>query len=161
MDGLNRRELLAAISVVVVLCAGCSDTDHVEVYPVKGTVTFNGKPMVGGGSISFIPTTNQRGKTAGGTINPDGTYELMTYDAGDGSMAGDFRVLINQVVYDEPSNNGDSDGSGAVVEPTVTVEEADRIPFKYSDPDNSPLTAKVEAKPLNTIDFTLEPVKKK
>ena len=53
--------------------------------------------MKGGGAISFVPTSNQPGKAAGGEIKDDGTYELMTHKPGDGSMAGDFRVTITQV----------------------------------------------------------------
>jgi hypothetical protein len=115
--------------------------------------------MVGGGSIAFIPKDHQEGKTAGGTINPDGTYELQSYDTDgfDGSMAGEFQVLITQVVVEEPENTGDSDETGAVMEAVPAVAEADRIPLIYSDPVGTPLTAKVEAKELNEINFDLKP----
>jgi hypothetical protein len=143
----------------LVVNGGCGKNDNVAVFPVKGIVNFNGKPMVGGGSIAFIPITSQEGKTAGGTINPDGTYELQTYESDrfDGSMAGNFRVIITQVVFEEPEYTGDADGSGVVVESTEGVPEDDRIPLIYSDPVSSPLTAKVEAKELNTINFDLTP----
>jgi hypothetical protein len=136
-------------------CGGASD--NVEVFPVKGKVNFNGKPMVGGGSISFVPTAKQQGKGAGGVINPDGSYVLGTYAEDDGSMIGDFRVVITQVVFDEPENTGDSDSGGmAQTEPITVVPEGDRIPPIYSDFAGSPLTAKVEAKDLNEIDFSLD-----
>lgn len=159
MHGLKHRQFLLAACCVAVFCAACGKNDNVEVYPVKGIVKFNGKPMAGGGSIVFIPTSNQVGKSPGGTVNPDGTYELTTYseEGADGSMTGDFRVLITQTVYEEPPITEDSDQSGTVAESVEVVQEADRIPLIYSDPVSSPLTAKVEAKELNTIDFDLKP----
>jgi len=136
------------------LCLGCGPSGQVKVYPVKGKVTFAGKPMVGGGSIALIPLENQPGKTAGGMIQEDGTYELETYQPGDGSMVGDFRVVINQVTVKEPTPT--PDGSAAPPAAGFTVAEADRIPAVYGDLQNSPLTAKIEAKSLNEIDFALQ-----
>ena len=141
--------------LVVSLAGGCGPTGQVKVYPVKGKVTFAGKPLVGGGSIALIPQqTNQEGKAAGGEIKEDGTYELMTYAPGDGSMVGDFRVVISQVTVKEPTAT--PDGSAAPNATIYTVPEADRIPRIYGDLENSPLTAKVEAKPLNELDFDLK-----
>jgi hypothetical protein len=160
MCGVRCGWSLGMSYLAVMFVVGCGKSDNVEVYPVKGIVNFNGKPMVGGGSIAFIPKDNQEGKTAGGTINADGSYELQTYDTDgfDGSMAGEFRVLITQVVVDEPENTGDSDETGGGAREAVSVvEEADRVPQIYSDPVGSPLTAKVEAKDPNVINFDLPP----
>src|SRR5262245_23100233 len=71
------------IPLVMFVIAGCSQSGNVKTYPVKGLVTFEGKPMVGGGAISLIPTTSQPGKTAAGIIKPDGTYVLGTYTEAD------------------------------------------------------------------------------
>jgi len=140
---------------VAVFAAGCGSSDNVAVYPVKGKITFNGKPMVGTGAISLIPTGKQAGAAAGGEIKEDGTYELTTYKPGDGSMPGEFRVVIHQVVFQEGANteDGAAPGSSAVPPP---VPEADRIPEIFSNPTNSPLTMKVEAKP-NEINLDLKP----
>lgn len=146
----------AALLSLVAVCGCGGSSDQVEVFPVKGVVTFNGKPMIGGGSISFVPTGGQKGKSAAGTIEPDGTYTLGTYAEDDGSMTGDFRVVITQVTVEESPNVGDDGGVPSPGSITV-VEEADRIPLIYADFANSPLTAKVEAKDDNVIDFTLEP----
>jgi hypothetical protein len=133
---------------------GCGPSGQVKVYPVKGKITFAGKPMVGGGSIALIPLADQPGKTAGGMVKEDGTYELETYKPGDGSMVGDFRVVINQVTVKEPTPT--PDGSAAPPSAGFAVAEADRIPAVYGDLQSSPLTAKIEAKPLNELDFDLK-----
>jgi hypothetical protein len=150
---IHCARLLATLATVAAL--GCGGSDDAQVYPVKGRVTFNGKPMAGGGSIAFAPINSQTGKAAGGEIRPDGTYELTTYSDSDGSMPGDFRVTIMQVTVQEPPTTSD-DGGKPQPAPVATVAEADRIPAIYSDPYNSPLTAKVEAKELNELNFELE-----
>ena len=154
MDMLHRIGLLLPGLAIVFTAAGCGSSDNVTVYPVKGKVAFNGKPMVGGGSISLIPTGNQPGAAAGGEIKEDGTYELTTYQPGDGSMPGEFRVVITQVVFREPGNSEDGQAPTAAAPPPVP--EADRIPEIFGNPMQSPLTMKVEAKP-NEINLDLKP----
>jgi hypothetical protein len=150
---LRVRTLLFALAIASA-AAGCGSSDNVTVYPVKGKIAFNGKPMVGGGSISLVPTGNQPGAAAGGEIKEDGTFELTTYKPGDGSMPGEFRVVITQVVFREPGNSEDGQAPTAAAPPPVA--EIDRIPEIYSHPTNSPLTMKVEAKP-NEINLDLKP----
>jgi hypothetical protein len=141
------------VGTLMLSAVGCGHSGQVEVYPVHGQVKFAGKPMVGGGAIAFIPTANQSGKSAGGRIKEDGTYTLDTYSSGDGSMPGDFRVVVMQEVFREPQAS--PDGSAPTPAATPDVPEADRIPAIYSDHQRSPLTAKVEAKP-NEINFDLQ-----
>jgi len=145
-----RKTLLIGL---ILLVAGCSPSGQVKTYPVKGTIKFEGKPMVGGGAISLIPITDQRGKTAGGTIQPDGTYSLETYKPGDGSMAGEFRVVIFQETVKE--GKAAPDGAAPSATAAMDVPVADRIPVVYADDRNSPLKATVETKP-NVIDFDLK-----
>src|SRR5262245_14866369 len=114
----TRRWLSWAGAAAVVLAAvGCSD--GVTVYPVRGKVTFEGRPLPGGGSIALVPLAKQAGKAAGGEIAADGTYRLTTYKDGDGSMAGAFRVVITQVVEREalPSHDGERPGRPVAVVP--------------------------------------------
>jgi hypothetical protein len=121
------------------------------VYPVHGRITFEGKPMAGGGAISFVPLADQRGKTAGGIIKEDGSYTLGTYAESDGSMPGDFRVIVMQQTVREPEPT--KDGS-APVGAISTVMQADRIPLSYAGQE-SPLTTKVESK-QNELNFDLK-----
>lgn len=145
---------------LLLLCAafnyvlpGCGPAGQVKTYPVKGRITFEGKPMVGGGGISLIPLADQPGKTAGGTIQPDGTYVLGTYKDADGSMAGEFRVVVFQETVKE--GKAAADGSGGAIAGVSTVAAGDRIPVVYANDRESPLTAKIEAKP-NEINFDLK-----
>jgi hypothetical protein len=139
-------------SLVVVVSLGCGDSNN-TVYPVKGKITFEGKPMKGGGAISFMPVGNQAGKAPGGEIDENGNYVLTTYKPGDGSMAGEFRVVILQVVEKEPEPTPDG-RAPAPAPPPLPV--ADRIPAIYADPQRTPLTTKVEAKGANELNFDLK-----
>ncbi|MCA9016438.1 MAG: hypothetical protein KDA77_13985, partial [Planctomycetaceae bacterium] len=121
-----------------------------------------------GGAISFVPISAQKGKTAGGTIKEDGTFVMSTYDDGDGSIAGEFRVIVYQTTVKEPETVPDSDGfasgksSGpASSEPIQTVEKKDQIPILYSDPSKSPVTVKIDPNDQNeSLIIDLKPLRK-
>lgn len=154
MTLISRLSQTGLFVLAIGLMAGCGNNGNVTVYPVSGTVKFNGKPMEGGGSIAFMPKGKQAGKAAGGTINMDGTYSLSTYKENDGSMVGDFKVIITQETSIEPMATPDGEAPTAKPKPEVPADA--RIPAIYSDPQSSVLEAKVEAK-ANTIDFDLKP----
>jgi hypothetical protein len=148
------RSLTAACLTAIL--AGCGDSDRQTVYPVRGTIRLEGKAMPGGGSIAFIPMEHQKGKTAGGEIRENGTYELSTYSNGDGSMAGYFRVVIIQATATEP-HASIPDGQPVPKEGLqgMTVAIEDQIPAAYGDPSKSPLRATVEPT-SNVLNFDLQ-----
>lgn len=140
--------LVAFALFLLSFSGGCG---RIPVYPVRGKITFEGQPMKGGGSISFMPMNDQPGKAAGGEISSDGSYVLMTHRPGDGSMTGQFRVVIAQVTENEPERSPD----GSAPKKSQSLPKEDRIPTIYADPQNSPLTATVEAKD-NELNFDLK-----
>lgn len=133
-------------------CGGCGSGEP-AVYPVEGKVTFEGRPLPGGGAISFVPLDDRAGKTAGGEIAADGAYALTTRKPGDGSMAGEFRVVITQVTEKEPERSRDD---GKKAKGGWSLPAADRIPDIYGDHYKSPLRATVEAKNPNKLDFDIK-----
>lgn len=142
-----RMSTAVAAAVLLAVVSGCGSGD-VAVYPVKGTVMYKGKPMVGGGSISLVPLTPQPGQAAGGMIADDGTFVLTTYKDGDGSMPGEFRVVITQEVFSEGA--GSEDGQPTSVA-KADVPVAQRIPDTYADPTNSPLKLTVKPEPQEDV----------
>jgi hypothetical protein len=142
--------LWAGALLVLVTSLGCESNN--PVHPVRGKVTFEGQPLAGGGSIALIPLVDQPGQTAGGEIAEDGSYKLSTYKDGDGSMAGEFRVVIYQVTEKEPEITEDGQ---AVAKAASSVPMEDRIPTVYADAQNSPLRAKVDGS-TNEINFDLK-----
>jgi hypothetical protein len=93
-----------AYSFVVALVAGCGSTTY-ETAPVHGTVAIDDKPLYQG-KIRFAPIAKgentQTGKPAFGTIQPDGTYRLTTFEPNDGAVVGEHWVTILNVGEDLP-----------------------------------------------------------
>jgi hypothetical protein len=138
--------------LIVLMLAGCGPFGEASVYPVKGKVTFEGKPLVGGGSIAFVPLTPPTGRPAGGVIAEDGTYQLTTRRQGDGATAGEFRVVITQQTVKEPE--AAADGQDPIKPSSIPM--ADRIPAAFSDHAQSPVKATVEPKSPNEINIDLK-----
>jgi hypothetical protein len=126
---------------------------------VSGRITVDGKP-VPGGTISFVPPT---GKAAVGSISPDGTYTLGTYQTSDGALVGPHKVVIHSTRV----------GSGSVVSVPTTFEDELKpvkdsgkvivpgkvdwlVPERFSQLATTDLTASVETDGQR-IDFDLPP----
>lgn len=128
-------------------CAGCGP-GRPATATVQGKVTYQGKPVVEG-TIVFYP---EKGRPATGTLAPDGSYRLTTFDANDGAMLGPHRVTIEarRITPTMIPAGDDPESAGAHGPPKVEW----LLPEKYAGRDSSPLTA--EVKPgRNDIDFDI------
>lgn len=140
------------IGLILLSCLGCG-SDQLRVYPVSGKISFDGKPMEGGGAIALIPTGTEAGKAAGGIIDEDGNYTLSTYTEGDGSIPGKFRVIITQTAVEEPEATPDGTAPRESV-PFLSAEKL--IPAIYSDFNASPLTVEIKAEKQEGVNFDLK-----
>jgi hypothetical protein len=127
-----------AISFAFCLLAGCSgqskDPPHVPVYPVEGKLIVSGRlagnsrvvfhPVDKGDSISLRPVANTR---------PDGTFQLMTYAAGDGAPAGEYIVTV--VWLNESIPIDECEG--------LDLTAHDRLCGRYADPATSQIRATI------------------
>lgn len=82
--------------IMTCLVAGCgSDTSTakkmMQAVPVKGVVKLKGKPLTQG-SIRFEPEDG--GREASGSINPDGSFVMSTFENEDGAVQGLHRVAV-------------------------------------------------------------------
>ena len=70
--------------------AGCSgDPNMPKLGKVHGTVTYKGKP-VDSGTVTFNPIPGKGGETgqnATGEIESDGSYEMTTFNTGNGASS--------------------------------------------------------------------------
>jgi hypothetical protein len=88
--------LIAVTSLAFLACVGCGSRSGsgsvTSTVPVKGKVTYQGKPLTQG-TITFEP--DDIGREAHGNISADGSFTLTTYKEGDGAVPGLHRVAVS------------------------------------------------------------------
>jgi len=160
MLALSSRNAHARVSLVatgIIIClalslSGCNGGAGSK-QPVKGKVTFEGEPLVGGGTIRFVPLNGDGIRPSGGSIDKEGNYELT-----EPLPPGDYRVEIyqNDVLKDAEYSEvpEDSEEEPELISPEEPVPEDKRIPSYYNG-TKSPLKVTVKAEE-NTIDLALK-----
>ena len=91
------RVLTVLVALFSLLCHGCGSSPALAVaqpVPVKGKITYRGKPLTQG-QITLDPTDG--GPDAKGKIEPDGRFTLTTHQEGDGAIIGVYRVVVSDV----------------------------------------------------------------
>lgn len=125
-----RRHRLLLIGTIIIACWGCGD-DKPALVPVHGTVLLNDKPMTTG----KLTTVTEAAHGAAAFIQPDGTFELKTYESGvgsDGASPGMHKVAV--IATEEPASNDPDAAPGKSL-----------IPKRYNVPETSQLTIEVKA----------------
>ncbi len=131
----------ARLSVLVLIClalaatSGCNSSGgqgtvrSIKTYEVKGKVVqADGTPLPGG-TVKLVPIPKKGSEDeATGEIQADGTFVLGTRKAGDGAVAGEYKVRIEPV-------------SPRVIKDKIQLPE---YPSKYRDEDASGLTATIK-----------------
>jgi hypothetical protein len=91
-------------SILAILFANLTGCGGRELVEVRGTVASSGQPVTGGALVfSPIATSENEppGKSATGDIQPDGSFQLSTYDLHDGAIVGRHRVRFIPPIDDE------------------------------------------------------------
>ncbi|WP_417385331.1 hypothetical protein [Gimesia sp.] len=140
-----KLNIVSFCSVLLLLSTmtGCGEQiEKKPTAPVKGVVTYQGKPLETG-EIVFFPDTGEQ--IAHAKIQPDGSFQLTTYDEGDGAFPGKHKVSIVS----------ERDMEGVSAEDPEASLEPSYIPTKYNMQKTSGLTAVVKEGD-NEINFDLE-----
>jgi hypothetical protein len=126
------------VTFVLASVAGCpGGPDLPPTYRVSGHVTYKGKPVTGG-VVTFL---SDKGNLATGPIE-GGRYRLSTFGEQDGAVAGHHQIAVVGTVGD-PSL------------PLDSMPEADRIPDRYADLNQTKMEADVPSRKV-TIDLHLD-----
>lgn len=146
------------LSLPLVLGCGGSVAPPAPVYPVSGTVKYNGQPVVGA-DVTFYNA--EAGRSAFGRTNEDGEYQLSTFSSNDGAVAGKQVVTILKVeppppVVSEPSVESQDYVPPGIGQDIAPVKPKSGIPEKYGKAETSGLIAVVNADAPNKIDFDLK-----
>lgn len=127
--------------------AGCGGSEF-QLAPVKGKVTYKGKPLEFG-TVIFLP---EKGPAATGQIQSDGSFVLetgtQTGGARKGAVVGKHKVEIRCLETQRP---GFKPPEGQEMPAGKSL-----IPAKYNQADSSGLTAEVTAKGPNEFTFDLK-----
>jgi hypothetical protein len=145
--------------IVVTAVYGCGSADlssPVPVYPVRGTVTYQGEPVVGA-DVTFINAESDY--SAFGRTNDAGEYQLTSFSANDGAAEGRYAVTIAKIVAPTTSTVADVESEAyqppGFNESTDPVPTKSSVPAKYQSQETSGLIAVVNAKDSNQINFDL------
>jgi hypothetical protein len=108
--------------------------------PVKGKVTYQGKPLAGA-IVTFHPLSKDPGFVrADALTNAEGTFQLSTYKANDGAIPGEFAVTVE------------------LRKPLFTPEGKagpNQLPTQFASADKTPLRVTVKREEA-TIDLNLQ-----
>ncbi len=141
---------LSAASWVLALFVGCGGETGPAVYPVTGTVTYQGQ-AVEGAVVAFRGESAT--KIATGTTDSEGRFQLATYQPGDGAVPGKHTVTVSKTI-----EAGDTSVSlsmdEALENPQAQADSQNELPARYADPATSPIELTVSADDAN--DFTIE-----
>lgn len=156
MRALRHFPVLAILLLASHIC-GCSEQR--ELIPVSGKITLDGKPVTAG-TIKFYPVDG--GRMTRGGIQPDGSYQLSSFEQGDGTAPGAYKVTIEAMKNQSgqkatPSTEPKVDKFGYGVDERSEAPEQELellLPKKYLSPEQTPLEATVEESTTN-IDFSL------
>ncbi len=143
--GKNRSGILLILAGPACLCLatfGCGSSGP-EMARVRGTVTYQGKPMTKG-TITFVSPDEKR-PNATSAIGADGSFDLQTVEPGDGAQVGDYVVTVSGVGTDEILD----------YIPKTPVENKSPIPLKYQSADTSGLKQTVKSG-RNSVEIKLE-----
>lgn len=131
--------------IALLLWSGGCGNDNPETIPVRGRVTWGGKPL-SGGTIIFLPAENvgkPTGHIATGRIQSDGSYEMGTFSNRDGVVPGSYQVAID--ARDKLSTE-DVDGA---------ADATTDIPQRFASPATSGLTVDItEESSVHDFDLT-------
>ena len=142
------RTILFFLTIfTTVALVGCGGSGGLATVKVSGIVTFDGEPLAGA-SVTFDPKTPGQGHEGFATTDANGRYQLSTaLGAADaGTTPGDYLVAIRKT---EEDPNAPPPARGFLPR-TISV-----IPERYAQTGTSGLTATVENKRSNEINFAL------
>jgi hypothetical protein len=121
---------------VIALIAGCSSEKGPICFPVRGQVSWKGKPLAEA-TVVLHPTTGsvEGNQKPVAFTKADGTFELTTYRTGDGAPPGEFAITVElralQTGGEEPTRTGPN-----VLPPKFAKAESSGLKYTVVEGDN-------------------------
>ncbi len=149
MSGVSCHRIQVRMRIILLLMAvlstGCAEEFRAPwetVYPAKGLLHHQGRPLAGA-QITLIPEEDYIPEHVrpSATTKDDGTFELGTYSNADGAPAGDYKVLVLHYPVTGPKES-----------PSPGPND---LPPRYARRETTPLKLSVSAEgaPLPPLDI--------
>jgi len=122
---------LFSLALGLLIAAGCGDGLPPPV-PVRGQVTFDGRPLSRGAVVFH----GADGSSTAAMIGSDGRYEVRTH-RGAGLPPGHYRVSIS------PQQAGDDPAERVLYEVEPTQAQPVEVPARFLSPETSGVTMEV------------------
>ena len=139
-----RRWISASLVALATICLlGCGGSSRPEVASVKGSVTFQGKPLAGA-DVTFIRAGASLFST--GRTDAQGKFSLTTYEPNDGAIVGPNVVTIVMPAISQDQALPDSPLTGEYFElrkQSQSNASKRELPAHYADPTASGLAVEV------------------
>lgn len=131
------------VSIFVLVClAGCSGSGQPPLYPVRGRVLVDGKPVADVFvMLHSLDDTHADMPRPSGRTDTQGYFNLSSYTTGDGAPAGDYVATCE---WKPRSAN------------PLIREGPDRLEGRYSNPKTSGLKVRVKKKVNDLPPFELQ-----
>lgn len=148
-----------SMSFLSLFLFGCGSSGPIA---VKGQVKFeDGKP-VSQASIRFVPS-GEAGRMATGYTGKDGTFDLTTFNQGDGVIPAEYVVVVSKaasVTMPAPPTTTDPAETARLMKEWYAKNRTakqieDPVPVVYNNEKTSPLKWKVDSASTN-INLTIK-----
>jgi hypothetical protein len=122
------------MSLAAVLLLACVSCANQGLYPVSGSVTYEGAPAAGAAVFFYRHGGDpMNDPMLMGIVQDDGSFEIVCGSLGKGAPVGDYDVVIQ---WKQPSNQGKG----------LANHATDKLRGRYADRKRPLLHAMVEAK---------------
>jgi len=126
MKVFKKYVLMLTLTVSALSNHGCSRSPY-ELTSVVGKVTIDGQPFTQG-KVMFAPIaagkSSEAGRPAFGRLQSDGSFELGTYEPGDGAVVGEHWVTVIRI---DPETDQDDQEASRVAPPSAALIQFSRI----------------------------------
>jgi hypothetical protein len=116
-----------------VMSLGCSRTDQVPVYPVRGQVLLNGKPLANATLVFHAQVSLPKDVRPSAKTDSEGKFTVTSFETGDGAPEGSYQVSLT--CYNATTK-------GNAVEGDYSVRNV--LPARYASPATSRIRADVK-----------------
>lgn len=124
------------LACLVIGCGGDSSfKPSIPVYPAKGKLEYQGKPLAGVTLIFHPVDENQKIKPQA-TTDAEGNFAATTFQTGDGAPEGEFIITLLVRSGESDSTREDAEAEGRTMPAKI------KFPAKYQNPNTSSLRIK-------------------